>query len=65
MGDDKKRALVLELFAHDVQGGLDGALTEKRQLIARFTEGLWDKYRIPLECLQKQRGEGERHCLNS
>ena len=32
MSDDKKRALVLELFAQDVQEGLDAAVSEKRQV---------------------------------
>jgi type I restriction enzyme M protein len=59
MGDGKKRALVLELLEQDVQAGLDGAVNEKRQLIVRFTEGLWDKYRMPLKGLQKQRREVE------
>jgi len=59
MGDEKKRAVVLELSAQDVQAGLDNAVSEKRQLIVRFTEGLWDKYRMPLICLQKQRGDVE------
>ena len=45
MSDDKKRALVLELFAQDVQAGLDAAVSEKRQELVRFVEGLWDKYR--------------------
>ena len=44
MTDDQKRALVLELFAQDVQAGLDAAVSEKRQELVRFVEGLWDKY---------------------
>jgi type I restriction enzyme M protein len=47
MSEDEKRALVLELFAQDVQVGLDDAVGEKRQELARFVEGLWDKYRVP------------------
>ena len=48
MGEDKKRALVLELFAQDVQAGLDAAVSEKRQDLVRFVEELWDKYRVIL-----------------
>ena len=48
MNDDEKRALVLELFAQDVQAGLDAAVSEKRQELVRFVEGLWDKYRVTL-----------------
>jgi type I restriction enzyme M protein len=55
LSDDQKRALVLELFAQDVQGGLDAAVAEKRQELVRFVEGLWDKYRLPLTDLQSER----------
>jgi type I restriction enzyme M protein len=46
MNGDQKRALVLELFAQDVQAGLDDAVAEKWQELTRFIEGLWDKYRV-------------------
>ena len=36
MSEDEKRALVLELFAQDVQAGLDAAVGEKRQELVRF-----------------------------
>ena len=55
MTDDQKRALVLELFAQDVQVGLDGAVGEKRQELVRFIESLCDKYRISLDELQRGR----------
>lgn len=48
MNDEQKRALVLELFAWDVQAGLETALADKRQELVRFIEGLWDKYRVTL-----------------
>jgi type I restriction enzyme M protein len=48
MNDDQKSALVLELFAQDVQAGLDAAVAEKRQELTRYIEGLWDKYRVTL-----------------
>jgi type I restriction enzyme M protein len=53
--DDEKRALVLELFAQDVQIGLDAAVTEKRQTLVRFVEELWDKYRVTLTDIKNQR----------
>jgi type I restriction enzyme M protein len=55
MDDDQKRALVLDLFALDVQTGLDVALAEKRQELTRFIEGLWDKYRVTLSNLRTDR----------
>jgi type I restriction enzyme M protein len=55
LGEDEKRALVLELFAEDVQAGLDGAVSEKRQQVVRFLEGLWDKYQGTLTTLRNER----------
>jgi type I restriction enzyme M protein len=52
---DQKRALVLELFAQDVQTGLDAAVAEKRQQLVRCIEGLWDKYRVTMTELVGQR----------
>lgn len=60
MGDDKKRALVLELFAQNVQAGLDGAVSEKRQVLTQFVEGLWDKYRVTLTNLRSDRCAAEK-----
>jgi type I restriction enzyme M protein len=59
MTDDQKRALVLELFAQDVQAGLDAAVSEKRQELVRFVEGLWDKYRVTLGSLHSGRSDVE------
>ena len=53
--DDEKRALVLELFAQDVQAGLDAAVNEKRQELVKFVEGVWDKYRVTLTYLRAER----------
>jgi type I restriction enzyme M protein len=55
MTHDQKRGLVLELFAQDVQAGLDAAVSERRQELVRFVEGLWDKYRVPLADLHQRR----------
>jgi len=55
MKNDQKRAVVLELFAQDVQAGLDAAVAEKRQELVRFIEGLWDKYAVPMGNLTDQR----------
>ena len=59
MSEDEKRALVLELFAQDVQAGLDAAVGEKRQELVRFVEGLWDKYRVTLKELRLERSDIE------
>jgi type I restriction enzyme M protein len=59
MTDDNKRALVLELFAEDVQIGLDAAVSEKRQELVRFVEGLWNKYRESLHTLKENRSNVE------
>jgi type I restriction enzyme M protein len=60
MGDDKKRAFVLELLAQDVQAGLDDAFSEKRQVVAQFIEAAWDKYRVKLVELRSERNEVEQ-----
>lgn len=60
MNDDQKRTLVLELFAQDVQVGLDAAVAEKRQELVRFIEGLWDKYRVTLTELRSDRSGVEK-----
>jgi type I restriction enzyme M protein len=52
---DEKRILVLELFAQDVQTGLDAAVSEKRQELVRFVENLWEKYRETLSDIRSQR----------
>jgi type I restriction enzyme M protein len=59
MSDGEKRALVLELFEQDVQAVLDAAMAEKRQTLVRFIEYLWDKYRVTLTALRKERGTAE------
>jgi hypothetical protein len=60
MADVEKRELVLELFAQDMQANLDTAVSEKRQELVRFIEGLWDKYRVTLVDLWRDRGQVER-----
>jgi len=53
--DEEKKMLVLELFAQDLQAGLDAAVMEKRQKLVWFIENLWDKYQVTLEDLQSSR----------
>jgi type I restriction enzyme M protein len=55
MGEDEKQALVLELFAQDLQTGLDGAVRDKQQELVRFNENLWDKYASSLTVLTESR----------
>jgi type I restriction enzyme M protein len=57
--EDQKHALVLDLFARDVQSALGAALAQKRQALVRFSEGLWDKYRVTLANLRSQRVNAE------
>jgi type I restriction enzyme M protein len=64
MSEDKKRALVLELFAQDVQAGLDTAVAARRQELIRFLENLWDKYCVTLTDLRGERAEVETRLEN-
>ena len=50
---------MLDLFVLDLQTGLDGALKERQQELVRFTESLWDKYRISLAMKKDERKEIE------
>ena len=59
MTENQKRDLVLELFEQDVQTGLATAVVEKRQGLARFIEGLWDKYRVTLTDMRSGRADIE------
>jgi type I restriction enzyme M protein len=52
---DEKQALVLELFAQDLQAGQDAAVNEKRQTLTRFIESLWAKYATSLTQLTQNR----------
>ncbi len=60
LSEDEKRALTLELFAQDVQVGLDAAVNEKRQELVRFLEWVWEKYRVTLINLRSERAEIEQ-----
>lgn len=55
MGEDEKQELVLELFAQDLQAGLDSTVRDKQQELIRFTENLWDKYQVSLAILRSDR----------
>jgi len=55
MVEPEKQDLVLDLLALDLQAGLDSAFVAKRQLLVKFMESLWDKYRVPLETLKRER----------
>ncbi len=59
MGEDEKQALVLELFAQDLQTGLDGAVRDKQQELVRFNERLWDKYQLAMTKLKEDRSSIE------
>jgi type I restriction enzyme M protein len=51
--DDERRTVVLELFAKDVQTGLDEAVAEKRRTLTHCLALLWEKYRVTLAELEK------------
>jgi type I restriction enzyme M protein len=57
MNADQKRALVLDLFAQDVQEGLDAAMAGRRQELVGYLESLWIKYAVPLGALSQRREE--------
>ena len=61
MGEDEKQALVLELFAQDLQVGLDGAVKDKLQELVRFNENLWDKYQVSLIAIKASRLNSDEH----
>ena len=65
MNDKQKRALVLDLFAQDVQAGLDDAVAEKRQGLVRYVEGLCDKYAVPMGTLTQQRNHVAEHLADA
>ncbi len=52
---DEKQALVLDLFAQDLNTGLGAAVRDKQQELVRVIENLWDKYRVPLTKLKEDR----------
>lgn len=64
MGEDEKQALVLDLFAQDLQVGLDGAVRDNQQELVRFNENLWDKYQVALDVLQESRSMLMRDIIN-
>lgn len=53
----QKGDIVLELFAQDLQVGLDAAVAEKRQELVRHIEVLWDKYSVPIGVLTGRRDQ--------
>ena len=53
--DDEKQALVLGLFAQDLQMGLGAAIMERQQKLERFIENLWDKYAVAFDALTQNR----------
>jgi type I restriction enzyme M protein len=64
MRDDEKQALVITLFAEDVEAALETALAEKRQELVRFLEEMWAKYRVTMKLLHSERA-GVEERLNS
>ena len=48
LSDDQQQSLVMELFAQDLQTGVDAAVSTQRQSLVRSVEKVWDKYATPL-----------------
>jgi len=61
----QKQTLALQLFEEDLQAGLYGAIVEKRQVLIRFVEGQWDKYRVKLGELRTQSDSLEASLLQA
>jgi len=59
LSTEDKQALVLDLFAQDLQTGLDGAIRYRQQELVRVIENLWDKYQVPLIDLKNTRTDME------
>ena len=57
MSKGEKQALVLDLFAQDLQGGLDGAILGKQQELVLFVSNLWDKYQASLATVAMNRDD--------
>ncbi|HBC86476.1 MAG TPA: restriction endonuclease subunit M [Lentisphaeria bacterium] len=55
MDNNKKRKLVLELFAQDIQNGLNKSIAEKNNALIHLIENVWNKYAIPLSQLIRNR----------
>ncbi len=55
--EEQRRTTVLELFARDVQSGLDAAVSEKRATLTELVGGLWQKYSKPLGAIGREREE--------
>jgi len=55
LNSDEKQALVLELFAQDVQAGLAAAISERCGTVVGVIENLWDKYAVPMNQLTRER----------
>jgi len=55
----EKQALVLDLLEKDLLAELNTAANWERQGLVRFVENLWDKYRVTLVDVRKERTEFE------
>jgi type I restriction enzyme M protein len=59
LDDAEKQTLVLELLEKDLLARLDTAANRERQALVRFVENLWDKYRVTLVDVRRERTEVE------
>ena len=59
MNEAEKQTLVLELLERDLLAGLELAANRERQAAIRFVENLWDKYRVTLADVRRERAACE------
>ncbi len=59
LDEAERRTLVLGLLEKDVLAGLDAAANRERQALIRFVENLWDKYRVTLADVRRERAACE------
>ena len=62
--DAEKQTLVLDLLARDAEEGLSSAVIAHRQELVHVLENLWDKYRVTLANLRRERVEVETRLEN-
>lgn len=53
MPDEEKQSVVLELFAQDLQSGLESSVSDNRQNLSQFLEVVQSKYATTLNALQR------------
>jgi len=58
--EDDCRKLVLDIFNEKLAGDLDSYVTAHRQEVIAAVENWWDKYRVTLRDIEKERANGKK-----